>query len=80
MFVVAVCSNSTMFDFFSGQVDMVVIGSGTCGTLTGIARKVKEKVPNCKVSGKPLWRYIEIADLELTLLSHLNDRSLELIH
>ena len=28
---------------------MIVIGSGTCGTLTGVGRKVKEKVKNCKV-------------------------------
>lgn len=29
---------------------MVVIGSGTGGTVTGIARKLKEKCPECKVS------------------------------
>lgn len=28
---------------------MVVIGVGTGGTLTGIGRKIKERVPNCKV-------------------------------
>ena len=28
---------------------MVVIGAGTGGTVTGIARKIKEKSPNCKV-------------------------------
>lgn len=28
---------------------MVVIGAGTCGTLTGVARKIKERQPNCKV-------------------------------
>ena len=28
---------------------MVVMGAGTGGTLTGIARKVKEQCPNCKV-------------------------------
>lgn len=43
---------------------MVVIGSGTGGTVTGVARKLKEKCPECKVSweaglsigshGKPL--------------------------
>ena len=31
---------------------MVVIGAGTGGTLTGIGRKIKEYLPNCKVS---LW-------------------------
>ena len=30
---------------------MVVIGAGTCGTLTGVARKIKERQPKCKVSG-----------------------------
>lgn len=29
---------------------MVVVGSGTGGTVTGIARKLKEKCPECKVS------------------------------
>jgi len=29
---------------------MVVIGSGTGGTVTGVARKLKEKCPECKVS------------------------------
>lgn len=36
---------------------MVVIGSGTGGTVTGVARKLKEKCPECKVSwetGLPL--------------------------
>jgi len=34
-----------------GQVDMIVAGVGTGGTITGIARKIKEKCPNCKVIG-----------------------------
>ena len=29
---------------------MVVLGAGTGGTLTGIARKIKQKCPKCKVS------------------------------
>ncbi|KAL8566544.1 hypothetical protein ACOMHN_009758 [Nucella lapillus] len=33
------------------KVDMVVIGAGTGGTLTGIARKIREKCPTCKVIG-----------------------------
>ena len=33
------------------KVDMVVIGAGTGGTLAGVARKIKEKRPNCKVIG-----------------------------
>ena len=28
---------------------MVVIGAGTGGTVTGIGRKIKEKMPNVKV-------------------------------
>ena len=28
---------------------MVVMGTGTGGTLTGIARKLREKCPDCKV-------------------------------
>lgn len=31
------------------QVDMIVMGAGTGGTITGIGRKVKERCPNCKV-------------------------------
>uniref|UniRef100_A0A8B9FNJ8 Cystathionine beta-synthase n=1 Tax=Amazona collaria TaxID=241587 RepID=A0A8B9FNJ8_9PSIT len=34
-----------------GKVHMVVVGSGTGGTITGIARKLKEKCPECKVIG-----------------------------
>jgi cystathionine beta-synthase len=32
-----------------GKVDMVVITAGTGGTLTGIARKIKERAPSCKI-------------------------------
>jgi len=28
---------------------MVVLGAGTGGTITGVARKIKEKCPNVKV-------------------------------
>lgn len=31
-------------------MDMLVAGAGTGGTITGIARKLKEKCPNIKVS------------------------------
>jgi len=34
-----------------GKVDVVVITAGTGGTLTGIARKLKEKIPNVKIYG-----------------------------
>uniref|UniRef100_A0A3B3I792 Cystathionine beta-synthase n=1 Tax=Oryzias latipes TaxID=8090 RepID=A0A3B3I792_ORYLA len=32
-----------------GKVDMLVAGAGTGGTITGIARKLKEKCPNVKI-------------------------------
>lgn len=35
----------------SGKVDMVVLGAGTGGTITGIGRKLKEKYPTCKIVG-----------------------------
>jgi len=34
-----------------GKVDMIVLTAGTGGTLTGIARKIKERLPNCKIVG-----------------------------
>ncbi|KFG33966.1 CBS family protein [Toxoplasma gondii GAB2-2007-GAL-DOM2] len=34
-----------------GDIDMVVIGAGTGGTITGIGRKIKERCPKCKVVG-----------------------------
>lgn len=34
-----------------GKVDMVVLGAGTGGTITGVARKIKEKCPNAKIIG-----------------------------
>lgn len=34
-----------------GKVDMVVMGAGTGGTISGIGRKLKEKCPDCIVVG-----------------------------
>ncbi|XP_069491766.1 cystathionine beta-synthase-like protein isoform X2 [Ambystoma mexicanum] len=34
-----------------GKLDMLVAGAGTGGTITGLARKMKEKCPGCKVIG-----------------------------
>lgn len=31
------------------NIDMVVMGAGTGGTLTGVGVKIKEHYPNCKV-------------------------------
>ncbi|CAO3589697.1 unnamed protein product [Absidia cylindrospora] len=34
-----------------GKLDMLVAGAGTGGTITGIAAKIKEKCPTCKIVG-----------------------------
>jgi len=34
-----------IFDQMQGSIDAVVLGCGTCGTFTGVARYVKEKLP-----------------------------------
>jgi cystathionine beta-synthase len=34
-----------------GKLDMVVLTAGTGGTLTGVARKIKERLPHCIVVG-----------------------------
>lgn len=33
------------------QVDMVVVSAGTGGTITGVAKRVKETVPHCEIVG-----------------------------
>lgn len=33
------------------KVDYVFVGTGTGGTITGIARKIKEELPSCKIVG-----------------------------
>ena len=33
----------------TGKVDMVIIGTGSGGTVCGVGRKIKEVYPNCKV-------------------------------
>ncbi|CAF0707871.1 unnamed protein product [Brachionus calyciflorus] len=35
----------------NGKVDLIVSAAGTGGTICGIARKIKEKCPDCKVIG-----------------------------
>lgn len=34
-----------------GRLDMVVCGAGTGGTISGIARKIKERLPHVKIVG-----------------------------
>lgn len=34
-----------------GKLDMLVCGAGTGGTIAGLARKIKERCPNCKIIG-----------------------------
>lgn len=38
-----------MINQCNGKLDVVVVGAGTGGTVTGIGRKIKETLPNCKV-------------------------------
>lgn len=38
-------------DACDGKIDMVVLGAGTGGTITGIARKIKEHCPNVVIVG-----------------------------
>ena len=40
-----------ILDACDGQVDMLVAGAGTGGTISGIARKLKERCPNVKIVG-----------------------------
>jgi len=40
-----------IIDQCDGRIDYCVIGAGTGGTLTGISRKLKEKLPNVQIVG-----------------------------
>jgi cystathionine beta-synthase len=40
-----------ILDSCDGRVDMLVAGAGTGGTITGTARKIKERCPDCVVVG-----------------------------
>ncbi|KAI6198116.1 hypothetical protein M3Y94_01306700 [Aphelenchoides besseyi] len=40
-----------ILEALDGKVDMIVVGVGTGGSITGIEKKIKEKLPNCKVVG-----------------------------
>ena len=49
LFFVKILWVCTCISLSTGQLDMVVIGTGTGGTVIGIGRKMKEKMPNVKV-------------------------------
>lgn len=49
-----------------GELDMMIIGTGTGGTLTGIGRKLKEKCPQCQIVA---------VDPEGSIMAHPNDLS-----
>jgi cystathionine beta-synthase len=51
-----------------GKLDVIVVGAGTGGTITGIARKLKEKIPNIHVVGVDPFGSI------LAIPESLNDR------
>eukprot|EP00697_Spironema_sp_BW2_P001450 gnl/Spiro4/11938_TR6299_c0_g1_i1.p1 gnl/Spiro4/11938_TR6299_c0_g1~~gnl/Spiro4/11938_TR6299_c0_g1_i1.p1 ORF type:complete len:545 (-),score=133.38 gnl/Spiro4/11938_TR6299_c0_g1_i1:44-1636(-) len=38
-------------DACEGKLDYIVMSAGTGGTITGVARKIKENFPNCRVIG-----------------------------
>ena len=40
-----------ILDDLNGKVDMIVIGAGTGGTITGVARKIKEQCPDVIIVG-----------------------------
>ena len=40
-----------ILDDLDGKVDMVVVAAGTGGSISGIARKMKERNPNCLIIG-----------------------------
>jgi len=40
-----------ILDDLGGEVDMVVMGAGTGGTITGVARRIKEVRPECIIVG-----------------------------
>lgn len=48
---------------------MLVATAGTGGTITGISRKLKEKCPGCKVSGKPKAFLFHVVNLKLLHLA-----------
>ncbi|PFH37937.1 CBS family protein [Besnoitia besnoiti] len=35
----------------NGDIDMIVVGAGTGGTITGVGKKIKERCPKCRIIG-----------------------------
>lgn len=66
--------SSTLCLFFVDRVDMVVIGAGTGGALTGVARKIKERCPDCIVSASS----IDTASVRVAPLSASNYKRLQI--
>lgn len=60
-----------IFDACDGKIDMIVLSAGTGGTITGVARKIKELCPNAVVVGvDPLGSILaEPAELNKTDVS-----------
>ena len=44
-------------------MDMIVVGAGTGGTITGIATRIKETCPDCKIVGvDPVGSILAVPD------------------
>ena len=56
-----------LLDQCDGKIDYFFSGAGTGGTISGISRKLKEKVPNCKIIGVDPYGSI------VALPEHLNE-------
>ena len=70
----------------NNQVDMIVAGAGTGGTLTGLAKKIKPVCPDCKIIGvdpvgsilageEPVQSY-EVEGIGYDFIPEVLDRSL----
>uniref|UniRef100_A0A2A4JN07 Cystathionine beta-synthase n=1 Tax=Heliothis virescens TaxID=7102 RepID=A0A2A4JN07_HELVI len=54
------------------EVDMVVMGAGTCGTISGVGHKIKERCPQCVVVGVDPYGSI------LAQPEHLNETDVQI--
>jgi len=64
----------------TGKLDMLVCGAGTGGTISGIARKIKERCPACKVSVCSLKLHSHCARIRAYAYTRANQRSLAAIY